>query len=897
MIDNKPYIEISLKKLVLITFFFSLISPLLAQDILQGQINRYLPVGSFSGSDAVIISDTTGIYQFRAGDKVLLIQMTGVTLQMPSGWEKSSGLRSSWQSTGKYEFVSVSSVDKVNGKITFTSNLVNAYNINEKIQLVKVVESENAVVTNPLVAKKWDGSTGGIVALVVYRKLVLNNGINVTGLGFRGAVPETNYTGGCRTLVAGTDTFYFQTTQLNRAGNKGEGVISAVFPYTKGAGHSMTGGGGGNGLYSGGGGGSNYGAGGKGGLQSDICSPGNNLIAADGGKSLDSATFYFLDKINQKCVIMGGGGGSTTTDGSSALFKGGDGGGIVFIITDTLESNNATITADGLNGAAGAANAGGSGGGSGGTVVLDINTYIGTLNISAKGGNGGSTNDNCTGAGGGGGGGVVLYSKWSFGINVDLSNGTPGAVGGSCLTHQATSGLSGKAVSKLQIVLNGFFFNTVNSISGTDTVCEGQIPNTLMGSIPKGGSGDFDYQWQKRGISESSWSNVGAFADSIFYTPGPLSETSYFRRYISTTISTFHGDTVQTDTSQSVEIYVFPKIENNVLNIKDTLCQSESPGTLTGGQISGGNGSYNYMWQKSIDQQSWDTVSYNPGYAEGQLQLTTYYRRIVTSAGVCADTSNKGVVIVYEVPQANAGADDSICGLNYTLHAIPSVGNGMWQADNSVFVDPTLPAAPVTVSGYGSTIFTWTETNWKCTDQNQVKVTFFQQPGPTDAGTDQTLDYTFTTELNALAADVGSGSWSFIQGSGDFVDVASAKTTVHLNNVGDNILKWTVKNGVCETASDSVIVTIKDLHIEKGFSPNGDGANDRFVIDLKGVWKAEMIIFNRWGNVIFQTDDYTSENYWDGKDKNGRDVPEDTYFYIFKEEGRPVRKGFVELRR
>ena len=759
----------------------------------------------------------------------------------------------------------------------------------------------NAVVSGNLVAKKWDGNSGGIVALVVYRKLVLNSGIDVTGRGFLGAQPEMNYTGGCRTNVAGTDTFYFDTTQLNRAGNKGEGAITTGFHYPMGAGHSMTGGGGGNGLYSGGGGGSNYGAGGNGGLQSDLCSPGNSLITANGGRSLDSTSFYFLDNINQKRVVIGGGGGSTTTDGSSASFKGGDGGGIVFIITDTLQSNNATITANGLNGADGAANAGGSGGGGGGSVVLDVNTYIGTLNINARGGNGGSTGDNCTGAGGGGGGGVLLYSKLSSGINIDLSNGTPGAVGNSCLTHQATSGLPGKAVSKLQIVLNGFFFNAVNSISGADTVvCEGQIPGTLIGSIPKGGSGDFDYQWQKQGISESTWSNVGTTSDSLFYTPAPLLETSNFRRYISTTISTFHGDTIQTDTSKSITIKVYPKIENNVLNIKDTLCQSESPGTLTGGQLSGGDGNYTYMWQKSIDntdQKSWDTISYNPVYDEGQLQQTTFYRRIVTSAGVCSDTSNNGIVTVNEVPQANAGTVDSVCGLNYTLNAVPSVGNGMWEADNSEFVDPTLPTTPVTVSGYGSTVFTWTETNWKCMDQAQVKITFFQQPGPTDAGTDQILDYNFTTQLNALPADVGSGSWSFIKGTGDFIDITDAKTTVNLNNVGENILKWSVKNGVCETVSDSMIITIKDLMIEKGFSPNGDNINDKFKIDLKGMSHAELIIFNRWGNVIFQADDYTSDNYWDGKDKNGKDVPADTYFYIFKEEGRPVRKGFVELRR
>jgi len=66
---------------------------------------------------------------------------------------------------------------------------------------------------------------------------------------------------------------------------------------------------------------------------------------------------------------------------------------------------------------------------------------------------------------------------------------------------------------------------------------------------------------------------------------------------------------------------------------------------------------------------------------------------------------------------------------------------------------------------------------------------------------------------------------------------------------------------------------------------------------VSGSGKAAMTIFNRWGNVVYQVDDYNPETYWDGKNQDGKDVPPDTYYYVLEEEGKAPRKGFVELRR
>ena len=65
-------------------------------------------------------------------------------------------------------------------------------------------------------------------------------------------------------------------------------------------------------------------------------------------------------------------------------------------------------------------------------------------------------------------------------------------------------------------------------------------------------------------------------------------------------------------------------------------------------------------------------------------------------------------------------------------------------------------------------------------------------------------------------------------------------------------------------------------------TPNGDGFNDVFepkVTGLSLITGAKTVIFNRWGNILFDTDDPLIQ--WDGKSKQTKmDCPPGTYFYV-----------------
>jgi gliding motility-associated-like protein len=71
------------------------------------------------------------------------------------------------------------------------------------------------------------------------------------------------------------------------------------------------------------------------------------------------------------------------------------------------------------------------------------------------------------------------------------------------------------------------------------------------------------------------------------------------------------------------------------------------------------------------------------------------------------------------------------------------------------------------------------------------------------------------------------------------------------------------------------------IKIAKGFSPNNDGIDDKWVIIRPYGTKIAVRIFNRWGSEVYSNDDY--QNSWDGRTGNqlmNNMIAEGTYYYI-----------------
>lgn len=103
------------------------------------------------------------------------------------------------------------------------------------------------------------------------------------------------------------------------------------------------------------------------------------------------------------------------------------------------------------------------------------------------------------------------------------------------------------------------------------------------------------------------------------------------------------------------------------------------------------------------------------------------------------------------------------------------------------------------------------------------------------------------------------------------------------------------------TTTDTIVVK-QDCYMDvpNAFSPNGDGINDYFLprpLGAKGLSGFTMTIYNRWGQVIFETDN-TEGRGWDGRYNNAAQ-PEGVYVYMidaaFKDGQMERRQGNVTL--
>ncbi|QJD77274.1 SdrD B-like domain-containing protein [Spirosoma rhododendri] len=80
--------------------------------------------------------------------------------------------------------------------------------------------------------------------------------------------------------------------------------------------------------------------------------------------------------------------------------------------------------------------------------------------------------------------------------------------------------------------------------------------------------------------------------------------------------------------------------------------------------------------------------------------------------------------------------------------------------------------------------------------------------------------------------------------------------------------------------------TNTSFFIPEGFSPNGDGVNDLFVIRGATGLTVSLEVYNRWGHMVYKKDDY--QNDWDGTSNTGilldgdKGLPDGTYYYIVR---------------
>lgn len=126
-------------------------------------------------------------------------------------------------------------------------------------------------------------------------------------------------------------------------------------------------------------------------------------------------------------------------------------------------------------------------------------------------------------------------------------------------------------------------------------------------------------------------------------------------------------------------------------------------------------------------------------------------------------------------------------------------------------------------------------------------------------------------------------------GTGGLTGLSSGTYTVTVTDM----------NG-CSISQSITLTEPYELELPNGFSPNGDLNNDDLIIRGIDLFpQNELIIFNRWGNIVYSEQNYSNDTPWGGISKNGSELPDGTYFMVVKINTGEAKelKGYLELRR
>ena len=354
----------------------------------------------------------------------------------------------------------------------------------------------------------------------------------------------------------------------------------------------------------------------------------------------------------------------------------------------------------------------------------------------------------------------------------------------------------------------------VSSSNGQLSFCIGQSLN-LEATV-----GLSNYQWYLNG-------NIIAGANGATYT---ATEAGSY-----TVASTAANGCVTSSASVIINILPLPNVQISpsgpilICNAVPALLQASS-------------GAASYQWFDANGSISGATSNTFLASQTGQ-----YAVNIVNSNG-CSATSNV-VVVSY-----NTGITVNI----YTPNPTPCEGDVVFlnttQNYNQINWSNGENGIQISVTESGKYSVTVVNSGG-CTASDEIDLTFLPKP-QVEAGENVTSDCVNGITLRGIGE--GTPIWEPALG-------LSNDNTFEVNAFPVNTTMYylTVDNGICK-ATDSLVVTAEcsSIYVPSAFTPNNDGINDIFKaigIDLKDF---KLVIYNRWGEKIFQTQDINIG--WDG---------------------------------
>ncbi|HEX8514947.1 MAG TPA: PKD domain-containing protein [Bacteroidia bacterium] len=392
----------------------------------------------------------------------------------------------------------------------------------------------------------------------------------------------------------------------------------------------------------------------------------------------------------------------------------------------------------------------------------------------------------------------------------------------------------------------------VTSAAGSTTICLGQ--NTTISAGATGGSGIYTF----------NWAGVGSGANQVV---SPVEPVTYI-------VSATDGNGCS-GLPAAVTINVTSLTAANLtVSAPVAICSGTS--TTISSSVSGNTGPVAISWNNGIG-------GGNGPFTVAPASTTTY---VVTVTDACSNSITSSVpVTVNPLPQVDLQPRTYSSCSEVTAEFSEASGTNAGSAFHWDFGDGftsayTTPQHVYTMTGQYYIELTVTSpqgcvnsgnTIYNVTVKKKSVAAFNAEP--TD-GTTISPAYKFHNQ----SSNAVSYSWQF--GDGGVASIAEPSYTYADKGIYNVTLIAVSDEGCADTANREIeIKPLFTLYIPNAFTPDGNNTNDNFTAKGDEISEFKMMIFDRWGEMIYQTDDI--QTGWDGRATNGSDIAQNGV-YVYK---------------
>jgi gliding motility-associated-like protein len=272
---------------------------------------------------------------------------------------------------------------------------------------------------------------------------------------------------------------------------------------------------------------------------------------------------------------------------------------------------------------------------------------------------------------------------------------------------------------------------------------------------------------------------------------------------------------------------------------------------------------------------------------------TATYTVYGTSDNGCV-TVDYVTVVVIQTPIIDPGTPPTVCvGQPVTLNAT-GAGTGATYSWNFGVLNG-VPFVPTQ-----NKVYTVTGVDqYGCVGQASIAVTALPLPiadfTPSSISGYVPLNVIFTNN----SANANNFVWDFGNGL-DTITTNYGNTFTNYSIAPQDYLVYLVaSNGYCTDTVSKIVKALlpPEIFVPNVFSPNDDQSNDIFFVTSQNLASLELLIFNRWGNLMATINNPLAG--WDGKTSNGNEATEGVYFYKYIATGQAGEEikgqGFLNL--